>query len=171
MPTEFFDPLYSTNTIYVGDDDTVCLTDELEIIETDITALETDKADTNHVHTEYAATDHVHTGYATSNHTYSYNDLSDKPTVPITLPANGGDADTVDGKHSSDFATVSDIASIQSLVGNTSVATQSYSAVAGKADTTHTHAITDVTGLSDQLSAKYVKPLAGIPKTDLASDI
>ena len=112
MPTEFFDPLYSTNTIYVGDDDTVCLTDELEIIETDITALETDKADTNHVHTEYAATDHVHTGYATSNHTYSYNDLSDKPTVPITLPANGGNADTVDGKHSSDFATVSDIASI-----------------------------------------------------------
>lgn len=32
----------------------------------------------------------------------SYNDLSDKP---LNLPANGGNADTVDNKHASDFAT------------------------------------------------------------------
>ena len=35
--------------------------------------------------------------------TGSYNDLTDKPTIPTTLPANGGDADTVDGKHAKDF--------------------------------------------------------------------
>lgn len=37
----------------------------------------------------------------------SYNDLSNKPTiptVPASLPANGGNADTVDGKHATDFA-------------------------------------------------------------------
>lgn len=34
----------------------------------------------------------------------SYNDLEDKPT---SLPANGGNADTVDNKHASDFATAS----------------------------------------------------------------
>lgn len=52
----------------------------------------------------------------------SYNDLSNKPTIPSTLPANGGNADTVDGKHASDFATsghthdVSKIAGAVSLV-------------------------------------------------------
>lgn len=29
----------------------------------------------------------------------NYNDLSNKPTIPTTLPANGGNADTVDGYH------------------------------------------------------------------------
>ena len=33
----------------------------------------------------------------------SYNDLTNKPTIPTTLPANGGNADTVDNKHAEDF--------------------------------------------------------------------
>lgn len=33
----------------------------------------------------------------------SYNDLINKPTIPITLPANGGNADTVNNKHSTEF--------------------------------------------------------------------
>ena len=47
-------------------------------------------------------------GAATNNHTHNYNDLSNTPTIPTipsSLPANGGNADTVDGKHASDFAT------------------------------------------------------------------
>ncbi len=32
-----------------------------------------------------------------------YNALSNKPAIPTSLPANGGNADTVDGKHASDF--------------------------------------------------------------------
>ena len=35
-------------------------------------------------------------------HTHSYNELNDKPTIPTipsSLPANGGNADTVDGYH------------------------------------------------------------------------
>lgn len=65
----------------------------------------TEYAETDHTHTEYAETDHTHTGYApaththtpasigaaeathshdyaASNHAHSYNDLSDKPTIP-----------------------------------------------------------------------------------------
>lgn len=41
-------------------------------------------------------------GKANSSHTHSYNELSNKPTIPTipsSLPANGGNADTVDGKH------------------------------------------------------------------------
>lgn len=45
---------------------------------------------------------------AKSNFSGNYNDLTNKPaipTVPSSLPANGGNADTVDNKHASDFAT------------------------------------------------------------------
>ena len=65
----------------------------------------------SHTH-NYASPGHTHTasevGAAAANHGHSYNDLSDKPTIPTipsSLPANGGNADTVDGKHASDFAT------------------------------------------------------------------
>ena len=44
------------------------------------------------------------TGLAKVATSGSYNDLSNKPAIPTTLPANGGNADTVDGKHASDFA-------------------------------------------------------------------
>lgn len=47
------------------------------------------------------------TGLATVATSGSYNDLSNKPTIPTTLPANGGNADTVDNYHASDFATAS----------------------------------------------------------------
>ena len=33
-----------------------------------------------------AAADHSHSGYAASSHSHSYNDLSDKPTIPTALP-------------------------------------------------------------------------------------
>lgn len=39
-------------------------------------------------------------GAAAENHTHSYNDLTDLPTIG----GGGGDADTLDGKHASDFA-------------------------------------------------------------------
>lgn len=48
-------------------------------------------------------------GAAPINHKHAKSDISDFPT---SLPANGGDADTVDGKHASDFALASDVESI-----------------------------------------------------------
>jgi len=47
------------------------------------------------------------TGLSTVATSGSYNDLSNKPTIPTTLPANGGNADTVDNYHASDFARTS----------------------------------------------------------------
>ncbi len=67
----------------------------------------------------------------------SYNDLIDKPTiptVPTSLPANGGNADTVDGKHATDFATADH--------------THAY------AGATHTHVQGDITGLETALNGK-----------------
>ena len=48
------------------------------------------------------------TGLSTVATTGNYTDLNNKPTIPTiptSLPANGGNADTVDGKHAEDFAT------------------------------------------------------------------
>jgi len=71
------------------------------------------KAAGDHTH-NYAATSHTHSpasiGAAAESHGHSYNDLTDRPSIPsipASLPANGGNADTVDGMHSTDFAAAS----------------------------------------------------------------
>lgn len=122
--TGVFTPTESSNTLWFDENMEDCLTAHIEGIEDDVAALQTGKANTihthstyadldhthnnyalaTHTHNEYATTNHTHTGYAASSHTHSYNDLTDKPTIPTALPANGGNADTVDGKHASDFA-------------------------------------------------------------------
>lgn len=43
-------------------------------------------------------------GAAAADHDHSYTELRDTPTIPTSLPADGGNADTVDGKHAYDFA-------------------------------------------------------------------
>lgn len=68
----------------------------------------------------------------------SYNDLDDKPaipTMPTSLPANGGNADTVDGMHATEFA----------------AAAHTHNSYA---DVTHAHAISDITGLAGELDGK-----------------
>ncbi len=75
------------------------------------------------------------TGLATVATSGSYNDLEDKPTIPTipsSLPANGGNADTVDNKHASEFALSVHTHSISDVSGLTD-------ALSGKADVNHTH--------------------------------
>lgn len=62
-----FDPTYSSDQIWVGEDMNVCLTDELNDAKSDIGNLQNSKANVNHVHTEYAPIEHVHTEYATTS--------------------------------------------------------------------------------------------------------
>lgn len=62
-----FDPTYSSDQIWVGEDMDVCLTDELNDVKSDIEGLQTSKANVNHIHTEYAPMEHVHAGYATTS--------------------------------------------------------------------------------------------------------
>ena len=75
------------------------------------------------------------TGLATVATSGSYNDLEDQPaipTIPSSLPANGGNADTVDNKHASEFALSVHTHSTSDVSGLTD-------ALSGKADINHTH--------------------------------
>jgi hypothetical protein len=133
----------SSNEIWRDLDDTRCITDDLDAIEADIAALETDKADTDHTHSGYAPTSHTHTQYAPSEHTHnayasavhghSYNDLSDKPTIPsaYTHPASHP-ANMITG-----LATVATTGKYSDLTGKPTIPTipASLPADGGNADT------------------------------------
>lgn len=90
MANPNFLPTISTNDVWRDLDDTRCLTDDLDTIESNIANLQTGKAPSNHAHTEYAPSNHTHAEYSPTNHGHSYNDLSDKPTIPseYTHPEN-----------------------------------------------------------------------------------
>lgn len=64
----FFIALYSTDEVYVRQNQTECLSEELDMIKDSIP---TDYARSNHTHTGYAASDHTHSGYAAENHEHS----------------------------------------------------------------------------------------------------
>lgn len=78
---EFIGTMSSDELWYGGETD-ICLTDVID-----------EKADADHTHTPAsigaAAASHTH-DYAAGNHSHSYNDLSDKPSIPeaYTHPAN-----------------------------------------------------------------------------------
>lgn len=89
-----FSPEYSSDQIWVGTDMELCLTDNLEDMETDIVSLQTSKANLNHVHTEYASINHAHSDYATASHKHSSSDIT-SGTLPISKGGTG--ASTVGG--------------------------------------------------------------------------
>lgn len=70
----------STDDIFRGDDVDRSLTSDLNTIESNITALQTGKANINHTHTNYmseedavgtfALTNHTHSEYAASTHSH-----------------------------------------------------------------------------------------------------
>ena len=114
----------STDDVFRASDVSRLLTSDLNTIESNITALQTGKADTNHTHANYLTEDdavdtfalanHTHTGYASSSHTHS-----DLETLIEAL-----DTDKADANHTH----------------------------TGYAEATHTHAQSDVTGLAAKLT-------------------
>ena len=66
-----FNPVMSTNEIFRGNNRSQFLTNDLDAIEANIQALETEKANVEHTHSGYAPVNHTHTGYAAANHTHS----------------------------------------------------------------------------------------------------
>ena len=56
-----------------------------------------------------------------SKHIHTIDDITDFPT---SLPADGGDADTLDGKHADEFALIADIEELDAKIGKTSVEDQ-----------------------------------------------
>ena len=126
---------FSTDEICRGQDTNRCLSDDLDTIENNITALQNGKADINHTHTGYlseddavttfAAINHTHTGYATANHTH----LNLESLI-----------ETLDNEKADTNHTHADItAAVEALDS-------------GKAAATHTHAQSDITGLVDRLN-------------------
>lgn len=89
-----FDPMYSSNNIWIDTDMNSCLTNNLEDIESGISSLQTGKANLNHVHTEYAPISHTHSDYATTSHKHSASDIT-SGTLPISKGGTG--ASTVNG--------------------------------------------------------------------------
>ena len=66
-----FNTMMSINEVFREDDMAQCLSEDLNTIESDISALKTSKAAVNHNHTGYAAENHTHTDYAASNHNHN----------------------------------------------------------------------------------------------------
>lgn len=60
MSNPNFNPTFSSNDIWRDQDSTRCLTDDLNAIEADISALDVGKAESNHTHSEYATGHHTH---------------------------------------------------------------------------------------------------------------
>lgn len=119
---------------------------------------------TEHTHSQYALSNHAHMmldvmdmpNFSDVAYTGSYNDLSDKPaipTIPTSLPANGGDADTIDGKSPDDFAPAEhnhDLNAITGLLGLLLTAADGKQKI-----TITTDALTTIAGLSAGVHTAY----------------
>lgn len=53
--SEYFNPIYSTDNIWRGQNSEQCLTDDLDSIKSDITTLQTGKANSNHTHSQVSS--------------------------------------------------------------------------------------------------------------------
>lgn len=127
---------FSTDDIYRGDDDTRCLSDDLDAIENNVTALQNGKASIDHIHTNYmseadavgafATIDHTHSQYLSASHSH--------PELESLIEAVDNEKADVNHTHA-DLNTA-----IESL--NT-----------GKAAAVHTHAQSEITGLVEKLAS------------------
>lgn len=94
---------------------------------------------------------HTHTpssiGAADAKHTHKQSEITDFPT---SLPANGGNADTVDNMHASDFAVASDVEQLKTKVENISLDTFGVTATA--TDLNHISGVTS--NVQGQLDSK-----------------
>lgn len=132
----------------------------------------TNCAPANHTHSEYALNQHEHAEYAPYVHTHDYNDLKNKPEIPTipeipeipdSLPADGGNSDTVDGKHASDFAAASDFNSLKELVGTTKVSEQIDNAISNISTPTLTDHLTEESMILTSLQYGDKLPPPGTP--------
>lgn len=79
-------------------------------------------------------------GAATKEHTHKADDITDL----LKLFEGKVDADTLDGKHADEFASVADIEELENKIGDTTVIDQITEAISTKSDIDHKHDISDV---------------------------
>jgi hypothetical protein len=113
--------------------------------------------------TGLASAEHTHTpdsiGAATKSHTHTKSEITDFPTA---LPADGGNADTVDGKHADDFALATDVEELNDkfddIVGG--VTSNIQTQLDGKAPSDHKHTVANISGLT--VTAKELNYVDGV---------
>lgn len=114
---------FSTDDIFRGGDTNRCLSDDLDTIETNITTLQTGKADTTHTHSNYLTEDDLTDTFALASHTHS------------------------------DYLTENDATDSFALINHTHTEyAASAHAHTDLASATHTHAQADITGLVAKLA-------------------
>lgn len=134
---------FSTDDVFRGSDVDRSLTSDLNTIESNITALQTGKADVNHTHANYLSEDDAAGTFALVTHTHS--DLSNL-------------IEALDNEKADTNHTHSDINSaIETL--NT-----------GKANSTHSHAQSEVTGLAAKLT-EIDTAIAALESSGSSSDV
>lgn len=90
---------FSTDDIYRGQNSEQCLSDDLNIIETNISTLQAGKANTNHTHSDYLSEDDATAAFAAINHTHSQY-LSSTHTHPdLEALIDALDTDKADAAH------------------------------------------------------------------------
>ena len=83
-----FNPSFSTDDVCVGQDTSLCLTDDLTSIKTSLAGkISEDDAVTsfaaiNHTHSGYAASDHTHSDYADVDHTHTIANVTGLQNAP-----------------------------------------------------------------------------------------
>jgi hypothetical protein len=178
MANPNFDPLTSSNTIWFGEQEDVCLTDVVdgkaeadhehtEYAEVGHTHTEYAASDhshagyalANHEHTGYAANDHTHSGYANADHTHSASDVGASPASHTHTPESIGAAATT---HTHDYASPThthDQSDITGLIAS----------LAAKAEATHDHTLSQIVGLVAALAAKADLVDGKVPTSQLPS--
>lgn len=151
MTSPNFDPLYSTDNIWLKADEDTCLSDHLDGMASDIES----KAPASHTHSGYAPADHTHTGYASSDHAHTGYAESSHTHTPASIGA-------APASHSHDYAAPAHGHAQSDIEG---LAT----ALAGKAATNHTHGADVITANLE--ATTYNAPIGGtwtnIPLTNL----
>lgn len=175
-----FNPSFSTDDVCVGQDTSLCLTDDLTSIKTSLAG----KISEDDAVTSFASINHTHTGYADEGHTHTVADIGDLTATASELNYMDGVTSNVqtqlNGKATSDHThTIINITGLQDALDGKAASSHTHSGYAvsnhshtpssigaaeeshthtpasiGAAASSHTHAIINVTGLQDVLDGK-----------------
>ncbi len=176
MSNPNFDPQASSNTLWYGDQEAVCLTDVIEGLESDVADLEANKAPLNHEHDGYADANHTHTGYAAANHEHtSYADVNHDHTEYADADHTHSGYAVVNHEHTG-YA-VSNHGHTPAAIGAAPAShthaqgdiTGMIAALAAKAEATHDHTLSQIVGLVAALAAKADLVDGKVPASQLPS--
>lgn len=186
MANPNFDPQISSNTVWRGENQEQCITDDLDTIESDIDALEesvgdleTSKAPAEHTHTGYASSEHTHAGYAAANHAhdgYAASDHSHTGYAASSHSHSAGDVGAADANHTHTPASIGAAAANHAHDYAASAHTHEQSEISGliaalaaKANATHDHTLAQIVGLVAALAAKADLVDGKVPADQLPS--